>query len=57
MNGSLPIVFAAMLVVLCGCTRSEQTNGLAEQVHKALDPKPQYVDRPAEPPREPQSRE
>lgn len=57
MKGSQALIFAAMLVVLGGCTRSNDANGLADQVHKALDPKPRYVDRPAEPQPEPQSRD
>lgn len=50
---SLAIALSA-LGALTGCGRQEATKGLADEIDKALDPAPQYVDKPAEEPRDPQ---
>jgi uncharacterized lipoprotein len=38
---------------LAGCGRQEATRDLADELDKVLDPAPQYVDKPAEEPRDP----
>ena len=47
-------VFAAALCTLAGCGRHQAAKDLADQVDKALDRTPQYVDRPAQEPRDAQ---
>jgi hypothetical protein len=46
----------ALLLVagVAGCTGSDETKQLADELDKALDPAPDYVDEPADKPREPQ---
>lgn len=48
------IMAAAAIGALAGCGRHEATKDLADEIDKALDPAPQYVDKPAEEPRDPQ---
>jgi hypothetical protein len=43
----------AALCVLAGCGRNETAKNLADELDKALDPTPQYLNRPAEEPRDP----
>jgi hypothetical protein len=50
-------LFAATLLLgaLMGCRpQSNGANDIADEVGKALDPTPEYVDRPAEEPQKPQ---
>jgi hypothetical protein len=47
------IMAASMLGALAACGRNEAAKDLADELDKALDPAPQYVDRPAEEPRDP----
>jgi hypothetical protein len=43
-----------LLAGLLGCTRGQNgANDIADEVGKALDPTPEYVDRPAEEPQKP----
>ena len=43
-----------LLAGLLGCTRGQNgANDIADEVGKALDPTPVYVDRPAEEPQKP----
>ena len=56
MRSKLASLAIAMWVLgaLTGCGRQEATKDLADEIDKALDPAPQYVDKPAEEPRDPQ---
>ena len=46
-------LLASALCALCGCGNNEAAKGLADELDKALDPAPQYVDQPAEEPHDP----
>ena len=48
------IVAASALCVLTGCGRHQAAKDLADEVDKALDPAPQFVDQPAKEPRDAQ---
>lgn len=48
------ILAASVLGALAGCGRHQAAKDLADQVDKALDPAPQYVDEPAKEPRDAQ---
>jgi hypothetical protein len=42
-----------LLGACAGCTGPAETGGLADELDEALDPTPEYVDEPADEPREP----
>ena len=48
------MIATAAFGALTGCGRHEAAQNLADELDKALDPAPQYVDDPAREPREPQ---
>ncbi|HEX5049241.1 MAG TPA: hypothetical protein VFX89_19170 [Gammaproteobacteria bacterium] len=48
------ILAASALGTFAGCGRHQAARDLADQVDKALDPAPQYVDDPAKEPRDAQ---
>ena len=47
------VMASAVLAALCGCGQPEATKGIADEIDKALDRTPQYVDEPADEPTEP----
>ena len=48
------IVAASLFGAVAGCGRHEAAKNLGDELDKALDPAPQYVDDPAKEPRDPQ---